>query len=97
MRAATHPTHSSRQQLTAGVSGSQGMLPGLQRALAALPSSIFAAAQPGQSFTVAQRVASYAVKVVEYGVVGALPSRIQYQPSAHKPSIAQGCPCCSCC
>ena len=46
-------------------------MPGLQRALAALPASVFAAAQPGQAFTVTQRVASYGVKMVEYAVVGA--------------------------
>lgn len=48
----------------------QGLGPKLQLALAGLPSSIFAAAQPGQSFTVGQRLASYGVKFLEYGVVG---------------------------
>ncbi|KAK7261264.1 hypothetical protein RIF29_27572 [Crotalaria pallida] len=49
---------------------SKGLLGGIQRACAALPSSVFEAERPGCKFSTMQRVATYFYKGVLYGSVG---------------------------
>ncbi|MED6180632.1 retention in endoplasmic reticulum protein 1 [Stylosanthes scabra] len=49
---------------------SKGLLGSIQRACAALPSSVFEAQRPGSKFTVMQRIASYFYKGALYGSVG---------------------------
>ncbi|XP_009364839.2 LOW QUALITY PROTEIN: protein RETICULATA-RELATED 1, chloroplastic-like [Pyrus x bretschneideri] len=49
---------------------SQGLLGSVQKACAALPSSVFEAERPGCKFTVKQRTATYFYKGVLYGSVG---------------------------
>ncbi|KAK2972276.1 hypothetical protein RJ640_014334 [Escallonia rubra] len=52
------------------LSASQGALGRMQRAYAALPSSVFEAERPGCKFTVKQRAGTYFYKGVLYGLVG---------------------------
>ncbi|XP_010535646.1 PREDICTED: protein RETICULATA-RELATED 1, chloroplastic [Tarenaya hassleriana] len=49
---------------------SKGLFRDLQRASAALPSSVFEAERPGCKFTVQQRIATYFYKGILYGSVG---------------------------
>ncbi|KAK8683385.1 hypothetical protein V6N13_039446 [Hibiscus sabdariffa] len=51
-------------------SASRGLFGRLQRATAALPSSVFEAERPGCKFSVKQRIAAYFYKGVLYGSVG---------------------------
>ncbi|KAK8489544.1 hypothetical protein V6N12_013884 [Hibiscus sabdariffa] len=51
-------------------SASRGLFGSLQRATAALPSSVFEAERPGCKFSVKQRIATYFYKGVLYGSVG---------------------------
>ncbi|KAK8601707.1 hypothetical protein V6N12_051535 [Hibiscus sabdariffa] len=51
-------------------SASRGLFGSLQRATAALPSSVFEAERPGCNFSVKQRIATYFYKGVLYGSVG---------------------------
>ncbi|KAK2999138.1 hypothetical protein RJ639_024483, partial [Escallonia herrerae] len=52
------------------LSASQGALGRMQRAYAALPSSVFEAERPGCKFTGKQRAATYFYKGILYGIVG---------------------------
>ncbi|KAL0338265.1 UNVERIFIED_CONTAM: protein RETICULATA, chloroplastic [Sesamum angustifolium] len=51
-------------------SASQGLFGRMQRAYAALPSSVFEAERPGSRFSINQRIATYFYKGILYGFVG---------------------------
>ncbi|KAL0451103.1 UNVERIFIED_CONTAM: protein RETICULATA, chloroplastic [Sesamum latifolium] len=51
-------------------SASQGIFGRMQRAYAALPSSVFEAERPGSRFSINQRIATYFYKGILYGLVG---------------------------